>query len=906
MSESKPLSDVGPRAEPAVAPAPAAVPPKRRRWPRRLAIFLVALAVLVTFAPYALSLAPVRRWVAGRVSDSVGRPVAIGALTVRWWSGIEARDVEVGNPPGFAGEAPLLHVERVHADLAWWPLFSGRAKGAVDVVNPVANLLRRATGERNTDAPGGAGGEGATSEAASGGSAEDAVDLAVTVAGGRIVSREVGGAHPSAPDVVDSVEASLHVGGGGAARGRVTGVARGAAAAGGDARIEANADLDASGRGTFRARVPPLDLARIRNLAGSALGLDSLAGTVSIDADGSLGADGRVSGTVRADLTGVSARRGEETIECRRTLVVVEAAGAGDADRIRVDATLEEFQAVGFGAPGERLQEPRLHASGVVLRGKGGDWTFGAPDAPVRIEGRTVSGSLSGTLADRGSAATAGVSGDLTIVLSPTLGRWLGLTAAGEELRGTIEVRGSARGEGARWSADARVLVSDLRVPASWGDSGAPGRIDAHAVVTSEGSGGKAGALVVESATATGYGLDVKGRLRIGKGEAFLGIESGHVDATVDLPKARSFLERFAGLVPAANLAGRATAALDLSNADGGRNLSGRVDGDLRPLAVAARPLLGESFDDFEGAGPLAATFTAFLPERGGVAGLRTDASLTFARVASGGLAIENGTATCRRAGPGSPLAVTARGSVNGGTFLLDGSFDLDRTETPWRAKADVENADTAPILVGKGVSRFLPMLLPTILPSGAGTPVLSGLMTAHVDLASRALSGPALLDALTGPGSVVLAKGTVANSTLFAAFGGGSGPGSEAVTTLLSFAPAVGKRLRDVGRSLAFTDLASRFDLSSRRIDLHPVTLASPSIFVTFSGSVGFDGSTSLRIPVRLDGEAGKAVHEFLPDQTIPMKVSGTVDHPTVVPDLDVKGLAGKSLLDQLKRRLR
>src|SRR5438552_4847222 len=91
-------------AEPAPpAPGPSPSPRKRRRWLRRVAYGLVALVVLVVFAPFALSIAPVRRWVAERVSDRLGRQVTIGGLTARWWSGTELRDVEVHNPDGSEG-----------------------------------------------------------------------------------------------------------------------------------------------------------------------------------------------------------------------------------------------------------------------------------------------------------------------------------------------------------------------------------------------------------------------------------------------------------------------------------------------------------------------------------------------------------------------------------------------------------------------------------------------------------------------------------------------------------------------------------------------------------------------------------------------------------------------------------
>ena len=114
------MSDVPDPVPPAPAAAsaqaePAPTPAKKpRKWLRRTAWALAALAVLVVLAPFALSIAPIRRFVAEKVSDRVGRRVTIGGLSARWWSGIEARDVEVHNPDGFDGP-PLLAIDRIEA-----------------------------------------------------------------------------------------------------------------------------------------------------------------------------------------------------------------------------------------------------------------------------------------------------------------------------------------------------------------------------------------------------------------------------------------------------------------------------------------------------------------------------------------------------------------------------------------------------------------------------------------------------------------------------------------------------------------------------------------------------------------------------------------------------------------------
>src|SRR5262245_25426584 len=94
--------------DPISTPAtPAATPKKRRRWRRRLTWFFVVLFVLLAVAPHAISIPFVRHWIAAKASDALGRRVTIGGASAKWWSGIELRDVEVHNPPGYEGP-PLL------------------------------------------------------------------------------------------------------------------------------------------------------------------------------------------------------------------------------------------------------------------------------------------------------------------------------------------------------------------------------------------------------------------------------------------------------------------------------------------------------------------------------------------------------------------------------------------------------------------------------------------------------------------------------------------------------------------------------------------------------------------------------------------------------------------------------
>ena len=69
------------------------------------------------------------------------------------------------------------------------------------------------------------------------------------------------------------------------------------------------------------------------------------------------------------------------------------------------------------------------------------------------------------------------------------------------------------------------------------------------------------------------------------------------------------------------------------------------------------------------------------------------------------------------------------------------------------------------------------------------------------------------------------------------------------------------------------------------------------------FSGTVGFDGSTSLSMPLKLSGDAGKAIEPYIPNRTIPLKVVGLVQGAMrVTPDLSPESLLQSGLLDKGK----
>jgi hypothetical protein len=323
------------------------------------------------------------------------------------------------------------------------------------------------------------------------------------------------------------------------------------------------------------------------------------------------------------------------------------------------------------------------------------------------------------------------------------------------------------------------------------------------------------------------------------------------------------------------------------------------VDGDAKALAADLRALLGEGYEDLEGEGRVAGRFSVAGPLADGARSLRIDGDASFAKFKSGGLALSDGRLTAKRATAQAPLALTVAAGVNGGTLKADGSCDLARGEGPWNAKVVARGIDTSSLVTGKGASRYLPMVLPALVPAGSKTPVLSGRLDADVELASRSLSEPGLTDSLTGKGTLTMGKGTLSESTLFGAIAG-KGKGGKGLATLAKLVPALGRELEAFGRAVVFSEMSSRFGIGGRKVRLDEVKLTAERASLVFSGVVGFDGKTDLRVPLRLGGDVGRAIEPYVKDRTIPLRVRGDVASPKVEPDLKLENVA-KGLLEGL-----
>ena len=436
---------------------PTPAPPRpRRRWLRRLVKLFVVLGALVVVAPLALGLAPVRRFVAGKVSDALGRQVTIGGISAAWWSGIELRNVEIHNPEGYTGD-PLLAVDRVKVDASVWKALTGAPEATVTVDHPVVTLIQGKDGHSNLD---GLGGEKKDEKKATSGGALP--HLVLTVRDGRLAAYGAPGADAGKPDVIDALTIDAELKPTGEKILKLSAVARGARAGGGDVDLRMDAHLDAKGAGPVTMSVPALDLARLAKTAGTALGVDGLAGALQVDANLVLDPATGGSGKAAVSVSNVIWRKGGGAVSMKALAFEASPSRAGDATRFDVALAVQGLKATGFSNRDTGLDEPLIKVVGVVTRQKNGDLSFGDATAPVRIEGRTLSGTLSGSLRDLdGDAASADVVAKLSVALSPTLGRLSGaLSSPDDDLRGTVSLDASVKGQGGKLvlHADGRIL----------------------------------------------------------------------------------------------------------------------------------------------------------------------------------------------------------------------------------------------------------------------------------------------------------------------------------------------------------------------------------------------------------------------------------------------------------------
>ena len=108
-----------PQATPPAGHAPTAIA-RKRRWPRRLAIALFAVVLLIAASPYILAQAPFRNWLLGAALAELNGKVRAGGATFDWFQPIALYDLQVLPPEG----PPVLVVPVVEGSIPLWKLLT--------------------------------------------------------------------------------------------------------------------------------------------------------------------------------------------------------------------------------------------------------------------------------------------------------------------------------------------------------------------------------------------------------------------------------------------------------------------------------------------------------------------------------------------------------------------------------------------------------------------------------------------------------------------------------------------------------------------------------------------------------------------------------------------------------------
>ena len=127
------------------APTDSAPPPARlRRWPRRILLGLLGLAVLIALAPFYLG--PVlRRLVVDRIEERLDARASVQAVSFSWPARLRVRGLELADPEG----APLFSLDELAAELELGPLLSGKVHADVALAYPKVHLARARDGRWN-------------------------------------------------------------------------------------------------------------------------------------------------------------------------------------------------------------------------------------------------------------------------------------------------------------------------------------------------------------------------------------------------------------------------------------------------------------------------------------------------------------------------------------------------------------------------------------------------------------------------------------------------------------------------------------------------------------------------------------------------------------------------------------
>jgi hypothetical protein len=334
--------------------------------------------------------------------------------------------------------------------------------------------------------------------------------------------------------------------------------------------------------------------------------------------------------------------------------------------------------------------------------------------------------------------------------------------------------------------------------------------------------------------------------------------------------------------------------------ADGRVDLRGTLEGEAARLAERVRAFLPRDYHDLTGSGRVTGRIAfAGGPSPSLLAGGTADADLTLGTWSAAGATLAEARLTVGRPKAGVPYQVALTGTLNQGTAAIGLAATPAGDALGWRLVAGLKGVDLSTVLLDHGAGKYLGYVLPTIVPTDKSTPVLSGRLDADVDLAATDVSGDALRKTLAGRGNLALTQGTLAESTLFAAIGGGNGLG-EVGKTLRQVAPEVGQALAGFQRAVTFESLMSRFEVGGERIDVKEARLAGHAVRIDMAGIVDFEQRIDLATLLWIGSKAGERLKTVVPDQTLPLRVKNTLQDPRIIPDVKMGNLL-KGALERL-----
>lgn len=129
----------------------------KKHWLRIVAIVVAVLVVIIIALPFLINVNSYRPKIEAEASSALGRPVTIGNLSLRLFSGtVEASNLAIADDPAFS-KSPFLTAQSLRVGVELIPLIFARQIRATEIVleKPQITLLRAANGTWNYSTLGG-------------------------------------------------------------------------------------------------------------------------------------------------------------------------------------------------------------------------------------------------------------------------------------------------------------------------------------------------------------------------------------------------------------------------------------------------------------------------------------------------------------------------------------------------------------------------------------------------------------------------------------------------------------------------------------------------------------------------------------------------------------------------------